>query len=604
MQLDDIIKNMASENKRVALDEKRSKELLSRFGIPAVMEYVAENSEDAVAATQKTGFPAVLKGLGETFSHKTESGLVHLDLNTPEDVRKAAVSIQEKGGADLTGFLVQSQIQGKREFMAGLFRDDQFGHVIMFGIGGVFAEALSDASFRLAPLTKNDAFEMMDEIKGARLLGPCRGEKAVFRDQAADVLTGLSDLCQAYPDISEVDVNPLIADQDGRLTAVDALVIFQGEKQKKEPPPPVDPNRIGALFYPESIAFIGASPTFGKWGNILLAYTISGGFKGDVHPVNPWSKTIFGKKTYPSILDVPGKVDLAVVTIPASKVSPLLPDLKKKGVKNMLLISSGFSETGEDGLRMEKALIKEAAEAGVLILGPNTMGIVNPHIDFYCAGSPVKPKAGSTAFVAQSGNMGVQLMAFAEKEGIGIRAFSGSGNESMITIEDYLDGFEIDDLTRVVMLYIESVKNGRRFFQSARRLGKKKPVILLKGGRTKAGTKAAASHTGAMSSDAKVFDAACRQAGVVQADYSTDLLDLTAGFSSLPLPDGNRAGIMTLGGGWGVVTADLCVEHGIEIPELPPEIIKKIDAILPPYWSRSNPVDIVGEQDCESSSQF
>ena len=165
-----------------------------------------------------------------------------------------------------------------------------------------------------------------------------------------------------------------------------------------------------------------------------------------------------------------------------------------------------------------------------------------------------------------------------------------------MTIEDYLDGFEVDSLTRTVMLYVESVKNGRRFFESACRVGKKKPIVLLKGGRSKAGNRAAASHTGAMTSDIKIFDAACRQSSIVSVEKPMDLLDLAAAFSSLPLPAGNRAAIMTLGGGWGVVTADLCTEFGIEVPELTMKLIEKIGRILPPYWSRSNPIDLVGER--------
>ena len=193
--------------------------------------------------------------------------------------------------------------------------------------------------------------------------------------------------------------------------------------------------------------------------------------------------------------------------------------------------------------------------------------------------------------------MGTQFLAFAEHQGIGIRGFCGSGNEAMTTIEDFLEAFEADELTKTVMLYIESVKNGRRFYETARRLGKMKPIILMKGGQSKAGIKAAASHTGALSTDTRIFNSVCRQAGIVKVEQSMDLLDLAAAFSSLPLPKGNRAGIMTLGGGWGVVTADLCNKYHLDVPDLSPGLIKKIDTLLPPFWSRSNPIDLVGEHD-------
>jgi len=330
---------------------------------------------------------------------------------------------------------------------------------------------------------------------------------------------------------------------------------------------------------------------------MLLSNTIGGGYKGKVYLVNPKGGTIAGKKVYRSIAEIPGSVDLAVVTIPAKFVPALIGQMKQKKIRNMLLITSGFGETGPEGKQLEKDLVQAARKAGILILGPNTMGICNPHNQLYCTGSRVQPLAGSTAVVAQSGNMGTQLLAFAESQGIGIRAFSGSGNEAMITIEDYMESFEVDGLTRTVMLYLESVKDGRRFYESACRVGKKKPIVLLKGGQTGAGNRAAASHTGAMSSDAKVFNAVCRQAGIIKVEQSMDLLDLSAAFASVPLPRGNRAAIMTLGGGWGVITADLCSHYNLEVPPLPEAILSVLDGILPSYWSRSNPVDIVGEND-------
>ncbi len=298
--------------------------------------------------------------------------------------------------------------------------------------------------------------------------------------------------------------------------------------------------------------------------------------------------------------EIPNPVDLAVVTVPANKVLSLIPEFDQKKIKNVLLISSGFGEVGEEGKILEKELVKKARNAGILIIGPNTMGICNPYISFYCVGSHVRPPSGGTVLLAQSGNLGTQILAFAAKEDIGIRAFCGSGNEAMITIEDYMEGFEVDDKTKTVVLYVESVKNGRRFFESAKRVGQHKPVIVLKGGRTEAGSSAAASHTGAMASDIKVFMAACRQAGIVQAESPMDLLDLSAAFSSLPLPKGNKVALLTLGGGWGVVASDLCEENGLIVPKLSEEVISKINKLLPPFWSHANPIDIVGEMNPET----
>jgi acyl-CoA synthetase (NDP forming) len=587
-----ILKNTGPSG---ALNEFWAKRLLREYGIPTVAETIAHDTDSAAKAAREIGFPVVLKGLGSSFLHKTEQGLVHLNLTDEDSVREAARRVMERAGSGLEGLLIQPHIAGTRELAAGVFHDAQFGPTLMFGLGGIFAEALSDVSFRLSPLTERDAAEMIREIRGRALLDDFRGERAVDRRELIQTLMNLSQLALDLPEIAEIDINPLRVGPDGRILAVDALVVVRKVPPIKEFPPAVDPRLLGRLFHPRSVAFVGASSQLGKWGHVLLSITIASGFEGEIHMVNPKGGIIAGRTVFPSVTDIPGPVDLAVVTIPAAGVADLIPEFAHKGVKNMLLITSGFAETGDEGRRLEKELMEKARNAGILILGPNTMGICNPHIRLYCTGSHVWPKPGDTAVVAQSGNMGSQFLAFAEKQGIGVRAFAGSGNEAMITIEDYLEAFEVDQLTRNVMLYVESVKNGRRFFETSRRLSKTKPIVLMKGGRTAPGTRAAATHTGALASNARVFNAVCRQAGIVQADYPTELLDLAAAFSSLPLPRGNRAAIMTLGGGWGVVTADLCAEFNLEVPELPQDLIAEIDKYLPPYWSRTNPVDIVGE---------
>ena len=363
--------------------------------------------------------------------------------------------------------------------------------------------------------------------------------------------------------------------------------------------PAIPPQSIKRLFYPRAIAFVGASAQMGKWGYMLPLNTIGGGYNGTICLVNPKGGTIFGQTVFKSLMDISDPIDLAVVTLPAEKVLPLIAQCQEKNIKSMLLISSGFSETGANGRKMEAELVAAARKAGLVILGPNTMGITNPHASLYCTGSSVNPIPGTTTMVSQSGNMGTQLLAFAESKEIGIRGFCGSGNESMITIEDFLEGFEIDELTRTVILYVESIKNGPRFFNSAKRVSRQKPVVLLKGGQTSAGSRAAASHTGALASDNRVFNGMCRQAGIIKVERPMELLDLAAAFSSLPLPKGPRVAIMTFGGGWGVVTADLCLHNQLLLPDLDPKIIRTLDTLLPDYWSRANPVDLVGEQDLE-----
>ena len=588
---------MDAVNNKIVLSEYEAKSFLAPYGVPVVSEKTARNAEDAARVARETGFPVVLKGMGSKLLHKTETQLVHLNLNSESAVYAAAEAIAGAAGELLEAFLVQPQVSGTREFVAGLFYDEQYGPVIMFGLGGIFTEVLSDVSFRLAPLSESDAGDMISELRSAAMLDAFRGQAPADRNVLIKVLSGLSQVAAEHPDITEIDINPLLITPEGDPVAVDALVVKGDKARRKQDYQPVVPRRLGDLFYPRSVAFVGASAQLGKWGYTLLTNIISGGYEGDIYLVNPKGGTIVGRPVYSSVTQIPGPVDVGVVTIPASRVKALIPEFAQKGIKNMLLIASGFSETGAEGKALEAELITAARAAGINIIGPNTMGICNPHINFYCTGSHVRPQPGATSVVAQSGNMGNQLLAFAELQGIGIRAFCGSGNEAMITIEDYLDAFEVDEQTETVMLYIESVKNGRRFFESARRVGQKKPIVLLKGGQTQAGFKAASSHTGALTSNNRVFNAVCRQAGVVKVEKPMDLLDLSAAFSSIPLPRGNRVAIMTIGGGWGVVAADLCETYGLTVPVLDASIIEAVNQILPPYWSRSNPVDLVGEGD-------
>lgn len=354
-----------------------------------------------------------------------------------------------------------------------------------------------------------------------------------------------------------------------------------------------------SVFKPGSVAVIGASSTFLKWGHMILTNILAGGYEGRVFPVNQKEDLICGLPVYKEIGDVPGAVDLAFITIPAVKVAAALEQCGRKGVKGIVLITSGFSETDDEGRRLEERIVKICRQWNMLLIGPNTMGVILPHSKLFATATHARPRKGSVAFISQSGNLGNQLILWAQQQGIGISAFVGSGNEAMINCIDYLEYLEKDPETGTILLYIESVGDGRKFLEAARRINRKKPIIVLKGGRTEAGNNAAASHTGSLGGEANITEAAFRQAGILTSKVPSELLDFSIGFSCLPLPRGNRVGIVTLGGGWGVVTADGCNEKGLVVPRLPEHIIETIGKYLPPFWSRGNPVDLVGTRDIE-----
>lgn len=356
---------------------------------------------------------------------------------------------------------------------------------------------------------------------------------------------------------------------------------------------------LKSVFNPESVAVIGASTTFGKWGQFILSNIVGGEFKGKIYPVNPTENEMFGLKAFRNITDIPDAVDLAFITTPAKTVPAILNQCAQKGVKGVVLITAGFSETDEAGKSLENEIVEICRHRHLPVIGPNTMGIICPYASLFATGTHTRPEKGSVGFISQSGNLGNQLIHWAEQQGIGVSLFAGIGNEAIITCTDCLEYLENDPHTKIIILYVESVVNGAHFIEVARRVNRKKPLIVLKGGQSEAGRAAAVSHTGSMSGEDGIFRAACRQAGILNVRVPSELLDLSAGFSSLPPARGNRVGIVTIGGGWGVVTADQCSERGLVVPDIPDAIVETIGRHLPPFWSKRNPVDLVGTRDIE-----
>ena len=357
---------------------------------------------------------------------------------------------------------------------------------------------------------------------------------------------------------------------------------------------PVGIDRFENLFNPDSIAVVGASNVIGKWGFILPLNLVLGGWKKKLYLVNPKEKYVQGYRAIPSVSELPEPVDLMIVTVPASAVPGVMEEAREKGIKSAVVISAGFSETGEEGRKLEERVVKIASEAGILMVGPNTMGICSPPTRLYALGAAVVPPEGRIAFLSQSGNLGVQVLGWAERGGLGISRFINSGNEGQLTCDFALEYFGKDPHTKVILLYLEGIDYGERFYEIASWVSKQKPIIVLKVGQTEAGQKAASSHSGAVATSYRVFQAMARQAGIIEARTTEELIDLARCFGVLPLPKGKRVGIMTLGGGWGVVTTDLCAREGLELPELSPQTLERIDRVLPKFWSRGNPVDMVG----------
>lgn len=356
-------------------------------------------------------------------------------------------------------------------------------------------------------------------------------------------------------------------------------------------------KNIDTIFNPRAIAVIGASRSPLKWGHIILGNIISGGYKGEIYPINPRESRIFGLKVYPDVGSIPDEVDLAVIATPSSIVPKVMEECVSKRVGAVVIISGGFSETGTQGAQLEQEVVRIAQRGWVLLVGPNTMGAFSASTSLYALMPPVRPKGGHIGFVSQSGNLGTQMLRYGQVQGVGFSKYVSSGNEGDLHCEDYIEYFGQDQETKVILAYIEGLDDGRRFLEIARKVSARKPIVAFKAGRTKSGARAAKSHSGALAGSSQIYDAVFRQAGIIKAFTTEEMLDLARAFVSLPLPKGKRVGILTWGGGWGVVAADACEYFGLEVPHLSSESIQELDKILPPYWSRGNPVDLVGVLD-------
>ncbi len=357
-------------------------------------------------------------------------------------------------------------------------------------------------------------------------------------------------------------------------------------------------KNLDYAFNPRSIAFVGATEAMRKWGFLILNNLVTGGYEGDIYPVNPGRETILGLKAYPGVRDIPGDVDLAVFTIPARLVVEALDGCIAKGVKAGLVITAGFKELGAEGAAVEAEMLRKARDAGMVLIGPNCQGICCPGNRLY-SWMPIlfHPPRGRIGYVAQSGNILNMLIGHAVNAGLGLSKAVSSGNEADINTGDYLSYLAHDPDTDVIVSYVEGVNDGQHLLEQMRDTTRVKPVVVLKGGRTVAGVSAAKSHTGAMAVSGRLFEAACRQAGVIVTRSIEEAGLTAASFVGRPLPRGRRVGIITGGGGLGVIAADFCTEMGLEVTPLSPRTLSELEKMLPDWWVPGNPVDLVAGLD-------
>ncbi|MFC1895612.1 acetate--CoA ligase family protein [Thermodesulfobacteriota bacterium] len=352
-------------------------------------------------------------------------------------------------------------------------------------------------------------------------------------------------------------------------------------------------KKFEPLFNPRSVAFVGASNERSKWGFVILNNLINGGYQGKLYPVNPREEQILDLTVYKSIGDIPESPDLAVIIVPPLSVVSVLRECIDKGIRAGIVITAGFAELGDQGLGLQQEMVDVARSGGMILVGPNCNGIMNPWNKVHIQFPAFFPPPGPIAVVAQSGNVVDSMARQIMLRGFGCSRCVSSGNEADLHSEDYFEHLAEDPHTRVILAYIEGFKDGQRFFDVAREVTRKKPLVILKAGKTLAGAKAARSHTAAIAGSDAVFEAVCSQSGVIRAKSLGEMLNIGVSFLRQPLPQDHSVGIVTGGGGWGVLAADACTDLGLDVVSLPEETISELDSFLPPWWSRGNPVDLV-----------
>jgi acetyl coenzyme A synthetase (ADP forming)-like protein len=585
-------------DKRTSLTAPEGKLVCDAYGIPVPKEGVASSAADAAKLADSMGYPVVMKIVSPDILHKTEAGGVIVGVKDAAAAREAhdkilASAKKYKADAKIEGVQVQQMLAGGTEVIVGAITDGSFGKLVAFGLGGVLVEILKDVTFRLAPATKQDALSMLDGIQATEMLKGVRGGDPVNRDALADVIVKVSQLVSDFPEISELDLNPVFATKSSAVAA-DVRIVLDFE-QKKRPQTRSNEEIVVAMnriMKPETVAVIGASAETGKIGNSVMKNLINGGYKGKIYPIHPKADEIMGMKAYKSVKDVPGNIDVAVFAIPAQFVAAALTECGEKKIAGAVLIPSGFGETGN--IKGQEELQEIGRKYNIRLMGPNIYGFYYTWKNLcatFCTAYDVK---GHAALSSQSGGIGMAIIGFSRSAKMGVSAIVGLGNKSDIDEDDLLDFFEQDDNTKVIAQHCEDLKDGRAFAEAAKRVSKKKPVIVLKAGRTSAGAKAASSHTGALAGNDKIYEDVFKQSGVVRARSLRQLLEFARGVPILPTPKGENVLIITGAGGSGVLLSDACVDNGLKLMAMPDDLDKAFRKFIPPFGAAGNPVDITG----------
>lgn len=595
--------NATRRDGRNLIDENEGKRVLAEIGITVPRGIVVTNGSQVESACAKLQAPFAVKGMSRDVVHKSDIGAVHLALPDEIAVKKAIDEIKASLNANrarIDGYLIEEMATAGQELVIGGLTDAQFGPVLMVGLGGVFVEIFKDITFRICPINRSDAEAMLDELIAAPMLDGARGQQRIDREAVINALCaigGKDGLLWQYRDqIAEIDINPLIATPSEAVAADAHIVLNVTENTQshsfhyKEDTEVCD--SFTPLFKPRSIAVVGASASSTNRANTYISQLRDFGFKGAIFPIHPSAKEIEGLRTFASLGKTPEPVDYAYIAIPAARVSDAI-SAANGNVRFAHVLAAGFAETpGSEHL--QKSLVCASQKAGVRLLGPNCNGGYSPRGNLTLTHG-ASSELGSVGVCTQSGGLGIDIIRRGQERGLRFSGVMTLGNCADLGPADLLEFYLADPETQVIGMYLEGVKEGRRFFELLRRAKAKKPVVILKGGRTALGHKAAVSHTGALAGDRRLWEALSRQTGAVLVDDLETFIDTLLAFQLLKpriaFPT-KRAALFGNGGGTSVLAVDVFAECGIEIEPFGKATIDALAAMkMPPGTSIANPID-------------
>lgn len=581
------------------LPEAEGFELLKIAGIPVPRFIVAHTTDEAKNAADTIGYPVVMKVISQQVVHKSDAGGVIINIRSPAEATAAFEKISRDvktrvPGSVIDGIIVEQQLPPGLEMIIGGKTDPTFGKVITIGAGGTLVELLRDVSIRVLPVDEYEIRTMMRELRSYRLIQGYRNQPALDEQAFVSAIAAAARWFFSSPGVVEFDLNPLVLYEKGGC-AVDARVyVDDTPAPAASDEKPALPDQLLAI---RSIAVVGASQDPNKVGYAITRNLLS--FPGLLYPVNPKAAEILGRTAYPSLFAIPENVDVAVVAIPAKGVPQVVKEAGEKKIPLVIVISSGFREAGEAGRNLEKEVLATARQYGVRIMGPNCLGLMLPHQGINTTFDPVSPKPGKIAFISQSGAIITTIVDWSLPEEIGLSAVISVGNQADLTFEDFVQFAGNDPHTKAIILYVEQIRYGRRFMETVSRITPKKPVVAIKAGASAIGQKAASSHTGSLAGSHAVYLAAFRQAGIIPVNSIREAFQTAELLASEGYPKGTRAVVITNAGGFAVLSSDYAEQHGISMIEFSREVIQELNAVLPPDWSRENPIDMVGDSSAD-----